>query len=104
MLKADAKSNKKITVFLCPSTSNQIVLVHVEVASNVGTPLTPFVSPPPPTTTEQVEKATHFFSFSVLTPIYVGLGKGLGGKQKIIMYRGTPAQFFFQRINLSHFL
>ena len=46
---------------MCPSFSNQIVPVHVESASNVGTPLTPNVSPPPPpqttTTTEQVEKA-----------------------------------------------
>ena len=36
----------------------------------------------------------HFFSFSIVSLCW--LGKRAGGEQKIIMYRGTPAHFFFQ--------
>ena len=46
---------------------------------------------------------TPFFRFSILPPLYAGRGKGLGVNKKIIIYRGTPAQFFFQSVDVVIF-
>ena len=46
---------------------------------------------------------TPLLQIFYLTPTLCWPGKRAGGEQKIIMYRETPAQFFFQSVDLSHF-
>ena len=44
----------------------------------------------------------HFFNFSILSLLYVGLGKGLGVNEKSVCI-GEPLPNFFQCVNLRHF-
>ena len=43
---------------------------------------------------------TPLLQIFYLTPTLCWPGKRAGGEQKIIKYRGTPAQFFFQSVDL----
>ena len=38
-----------------------------------------------------------------LCPFHDDMSKWVGGDRKIVMYRGTPAQFFFQSVDLVIF-